>query len=211
MINLFRSRLPPQLMPSQITRLSEQSKLSFEEVQEWHDRFLLCYPYGYVSFEEFHIYLKRLHIYNGNYSYQHEQIPKRIVKQLFYKFKTSGSRRLNFEEFFRCNMLIAEESNEIKLTFLLKLFDQEKKYYYYSRKDIHQIFTTMFHLFNISPSNDDLLQRIDTILTRLHLHDSNVKICWNTFCVSILNQSSLFELLISSPDEDSCEIFITHL
>ncbi|CAF1481435.1 unnamed protein product, partial [Adineta steineri] len=66
MKNLFRSRLPLPLTVAQITRLSIQSRLALEEIEDWYDRFVVCYPYGYVSFKEFQIYLKQLNIYNGH-------------------------------------------------------------------------------------------------------------------------------------------------
>ncbi|UJR32802.1 hypothetical protein I4U23_020264 [Adineta vaga] len=112
MRSFFRSRLPPQLTSFQITRLSNQSKLSFEEIEHCYDQFILCYPYGYISFKDFRLYLKQLLFYNGNDQCQYNQLSKMILKQLFYRLNVNQEKKLSFEEFFRFNTLIAQESNE---------------------------------------------------------------------------------------------------
>jgi Ca2+-binding EF-hand superfamily protein len=195
----FRSRLPPQLTVPQKTRLSNQSNLSIEEIQEWYERFTHCYPYGYVSFKEFLIYLKQLNKYNGN---QPHQLSKLIIKQLFSKLNLNKDKQLNFEEFFRFNLLINQGSKEDKLKFILNVYDRQRNYYYTQLQTIN-ILTDMFDLLNISISKDDLSRRIDTVLTHLKLDNRNSKICWNTFCISVLRLSSFRELLLADSFDEN--------
>jgi len=194
MKNPFRSRLQIQLTLSQINRLSNQSKLLPEEIEQWYERFILCYPYGYVSFDEFVIYLKQLNICNGN---EQHQLSKAVVKQLFSTLNFSKTNQLNFDEFFRFNLLINQESEDTKLKFILSLYDRQKKIYY-TQQEVIKILINMFDLLNIPTLDNDLNHRIDRILIFLYSNNRNTKICWNTFCKSVLNQSSLLKLLLSN-------------
>ncbi|CAF1470640.1 unnamed protein product [Adineta steineri] len=207
MKNLFRSRLPLPLTVAQITRLSIQSRLALEEIEDWYDRFVVCYPYGYISFKEFQIYLKQLNIYNGHEQYQ---ISKLIIKQMFYILNKNQSKKLNFEEFFQFNLLINQESEENKLKFIFKLYDRQTKIYY-NQKEIQSILIHLFNLLNISRGSHEIIQIIDTILIHLHLNNQNIKICWNTFCKTVLNKPFLFKLLLSSNNDNFDEILVTRL
>ncbi|CAF2475494.1 unnamed protein product [Rotaria sp. Silwood2] len=191
--NLFRSRLPLQLTLSQITKLSNQFNLSSIEIERWYERFILCYPYGYVSFQEFLIYLKQLNIYRENQEYQ---LSKSLIKQLFYTLDVNNDKQLNFEEFFQFNLLINQGTNEDKLKLILNLHDRQQNYY--TQKEIVNIFTNMFALLNISKLVNDLSQSINTILTNANMNNKKSKICWNTFCIYVLNHSLSLELIFSN-------------
>ncbi|CAF1136820.1 unnamed protein product [Rotaria sordida] len=191
--NLFRSRLALQLTLSQITKLSNQFNLSSKEIEGWYERFICCYPYGYVSFQEFLIYLKQLNIYREN---QQHQLSKSLIKQLFYTLDINNDKQLNFEEFFQFNLLINQGTDEDKLKLILNLHDRQQNYY--TQQDIVNILTNMFALFNIPTLENNLSQRINTILTYADMDNKKAKICWNTFCTYVLNNSSSLELLLSN-------------
>ncbi|CAF0977896.1 unnamed protein product [Rotaria sp. Silwood1] len=191
--NIFRSRLPLQLTLSQITKLSNQFNLSSVEIERWYERFILCYPYGYVSFQEFLIYLKQLNIYGQNQQYQ---LSKSLIKQLFYTLDINNDKQLNFEEFFQFNLLINQGTNEDKLKLILNLHDRQQNYY--TQQKIVNILTNMFAFLNISQLSNGLSQRINTILINANMNNKKSKICWNTFCTYILNNSSSLQLLLSN-------------
>ncbi|CAF2976881.1 unnamed protein product [Rotaria socialis] len=191
--NIFRSHRPSQLTLSQLKQLSNQFNLSAEEIQRWYQRFILCYPYGYVSIQEFLAYLKQLNIDRENQQYQ---LPKSLIKQLFYTLDLNKDRKLNFEEFFQFNFLINQGTDQDKLKFILTIHDRHS--IYYTRQEIVDILKTLFDLLNISKQTNELSERINMILTSSKMNHNTTKICWNTFCTYVLNQSSSFQILLSN-------------
>jgi hypothetical protein len=109
--------------------------------------------------------------------------------------------------------LINQGSAEDKLKFILNLYDRQKEIFY-TQQEIVNILTNMFTLLNIPTSTNDLSERVDKILTYINLNNriSKKKICWNTFCITVLNHSTSFELLLSNNcDSDNFEeISISH-
>ncbi|CAF1283672.1 unnamed protein product [Rotaria sordida] len=95
--------------------------LPSKEIEGWYERFICCYPYGYVSFQEFLIYLKQLNIYREN---QQHQLFKSLIEQLFYTLDVNNDKQLNFEEFFQFNLLINQGTDEDKLKLILNLHDR---------------------------------------------------------------------------------------
>ncbi|CAF1105289.1 unnamed protein product [Rotaria magnacalcarata] len=191
--NIFRSRRPSQLTLSQLKQLSNQFNLSAEEIQSWYQHFILCYPYGYVSFQEFLVYLKHLNVDRKNQQYQ---LPKSLIKQLFYTLDLNKDRELNFEEFFQFNFLINQGTDQDKLKFILTIHDRHSSYY--ARQEIADILKMLFGLLNISKQTNELSERINMILTSSNMNNNATKICWDTFCTYILNQSSSFQILLSN-------------
>ncbi len=72
----------------------------------------------------------------------------------------------------------------------------------------------MFDLLNIPKPTDGLSKRIDTILNRANFNNQNTKISWHTFSSYVLEQPSLFKLLISNDtdgntSDDDFSVLIT--
>jgi len=201
MKSIFRSRLPPPLTSTQIVTLTKQSHLPVEDIEEWYERFNHCYPRGYLSQKEFLTYLKQFNIHNRNDSHP----TKSMVKQLFRVLDLNEDKQLNFEEFFFFNILINQGSIQDKLKLILNLYDRDKKKDL-TRQQLENVLINMFDLLNIPKPKNGLSQRINTILTRINFNTQSAKINWHTFSSSVLNNSSLFELLISNDvDENASE------
>jgi Ca2+-binding EF-hand superfamily protein len=193
MKRLFRSRLPPSLEPSQLSKLARQSHLPEEDIEEWYERFNHCYPHGRLSYKEFIMYLKQLQTQNGN-----DHNPKKsMVKQLFLLLDLDKDKQLNFEEFFLFNILINQGSIEDKLKLILSLYDKDKKKYL-TRQQLENVLRNMFDILDIHEPKTGLSKKIDTILTRANFNNQDSKISWHTFSSHVLNDPSLFKLLISN-------------
>jgi Ca2+-binding EF-hand superfamily protein len=211
MKRIFRSRLPPSLTATQISHLTSQSNLSEEDVQDWYERFNHCYPCGYLSHKEFMIYINQFYAYNGH----ENRLSKSITKQLFRLLDLNEDKQLNFEEFFFFHILINQGSTEEKLKLILRLYDRDEKKYL-TRQELEDVLISMFDLLNMTKSKNDLSQKIDTILSRANFNSQNSKISWRTFSTHILNDSSLYELLISKDINrknitDDFDIIVTRL
>ncbi len=209
MKSIFRSRLPPPLTSTQISTLTKGSHLSTEDVEEWYERFCHCYPSGYLSSKEFLNYLKQVHTQNRNNNYP----TKSMVKQLFRALDLDEDKQLNFEEFFIFNIFINQGTIEEKLKLILNLYDRDKKKYL-TRQEIENVLINMFDLLNIPKPTDGLSKRIDTILNRANFNNQNTKISWHTFSSYVLEQPSLFKLLISNDtdgntSDDDFSVLIT--
>jgi len=209
MKKIFRSRLPPPLTPTQISSLTKQSHLPVEEIQEWYERFNHCYPRGYLSSKEFLTYIKQFHTYNRT----HNQPTKSMVKQLFRILDINEDKQLNFEEFFIFNLLINQGTSEDKLKLILHLYDQDKTKYL-TRQQLENVLTNMFDILNIPKPINGLSKKLDTILTRANFNNQNSKISWHTFSSSVIDNPSLFRLLISNStdrrtSEDDFDYLIT--
>lgn len=200
MKSFFRSRLPQRLTLSQVTSLSRQSSLSPGEIEKWYERFILCYTDGYVTYQDFLIHIKQLNIYHGN---QQNQLSISMIKQLYSNLDVDKDKQLNFEEFFRFNILINQGSTEDKLKFILNLYDRQKQVYY-TQQEISILLTNMFYLLNIPKSSNNLSERLDKILSYISLNNQTKKISWNIFCMSVRNCSTLQEiLLLNNSDNES--------
>jgi Ca2+-binding EF-hand superfamily protein len=116
------------------------------------------------------------------------------VKQLFSNLDLNEDGRLNFEEFFRFNLLVNQSSAEDKLKFILNLYDPRRENRF-TQDEIVVILTNMFYILDIPRSTNKLSEKLDYILKSNNL---NNRICWNTFSVLLLNHSILFELLLSN-------------
>ena len=193
MKSLFRSRLPPPLQATQISKLARQSRVSEEDIEEWYERFNHCYPRGSLSVKEFIMYLKQIQTQNGN----DNNPTKSMVKRLFHLLDLDKDKQLNFEEFFLFNILINQGLVEDKLRLILSLYDTDKQKYL-TRQQLENVLINMFDLLDIPKPTNGLSQKIDTILTRANFNNQNGKISWHTFSSHVLNDPSLFELLISN-------------
>ncbi len=116
------------------------------------------------------------------------------MKQLFSNLDLNEDGRLNFEEFFRFNLLVNQSSAEDKLKFILNLYDPRRENRF-TQDEIVVILTNMFYILDIPRSTNKLSEKLDYILKSNNL---NNRICWNTFSVLLLNHSILFELLLSN-------------
>lgn len=192
MKNLFRSRVPPTLTPTQINHLAMQSHLPTHDIEEWYERFNHCYPRGYLSYKEFIGYLQQVNIQNGN----DNRLTKSLVKRLFLALDLNEDKQLNFEEFFLFNILLNQGSFYDKLKLILSLYDRDKQKYL-THLQLETILTNMFDLLDIPKPANGLSEKIHTILNRAHFNNQNTKISWHTFSSYILNDPSLFEVLIS--------------
>jgi hypothetical protein len=72
----------------------------------------------------------------------------------------------------------------------------------------------MFDILNIPKPINGLSKKLDTILTRANFNNQNSKISWHTFSSSVIDNPSLFRLLISNStdrrtSEDDCDYLIT--
>jgi Ca2+-binding EF-hand superfamily protein len=207
MKSLFRSRLPPALTSAQINTLAEQSHLEIEDIEEWYERFNHCYPRGYLSLKEFFNYLQQLNIQKKN----DYRPTKSMVKQLFRILDLNEDKQLNFEEFFLFNIFINYGSSKEKLKLILTLSDRNKTKYL-TREQLENVLNDMFDLLNIPKPINGLSRTIDTILTRANFNKQETKISWHTFSTYILNDESLFQLLISKDNNglhDDFDILIT--
>jgi Ca2+-binding EF-hand superfamily protein len=207
MKSLFRSRLPPALTSAQINTLAEQSHLEIEDIEEWYERFNHCYPRGYLSLKEFFNYLQQLNIQKKN----DYRPTKSMVKQLFRILDLNEDKQLNFEEFFLFNIFINYGSSKEKLKLILTLYDRNKTKYL-TREQLENVLNDMFDLLNIPKPINGLSRTIDTILTRANFNKQETKISWHTFSTYILNDESLFQLLISKDNNglhDDFDILIT--
>ncbi|CAF3160942.1 unnamed protein product [Rotaria sp. Silwood2] len=198
MKSLFRSRLPPELTPTQINSLATESHLPAEDIKEWYERFNHCYPRGYLSYKEFISYLQQLYAQNGN----DNRLTKSTVKQLYNVLDLNEDKHLNFEEFFLFNRLINHGSSEEKLKLICHLYDRDKKKYL-TRLQLENILTNMFDLLNLRRSKNGLSQNINEILTRANFSNQNTKISWNTFSTYVLNDPSLFAVLVSADNDEN--------
>jgi len=207
MKSIFRSRLPPPLTPTQINTLTRESHLSTEDIEEWYERFNHCYPRGYLSLKEFFNYLQQLNIQKKN----DHRPTKSMVKQLFRILDLNEDKQLNFEEFFLFNIFINYGSSKEKLKLILTLYDRNKTKYL-TREQLENVLNDMFDLLNIPKPKNGLSRTIDTILTRANFNKQETKISWHTFSTYILNDESLFQLLISNDNNglhDDFDILIT--
>jgi len=207
MKSLFRSRLPPALTSAQINTLAEQSHLEIEDIEEWYERFNHCYPRGYLSLKEFFNYLQQLNIQKKN----DHRPTKSMVKQLFRILDLNEDKQLNFEEFFLFNIFINYGSSKEKLKLILTLYDRNKTKYL-TWEQLENVLNDMFDLLNIPKPINGLSRTIDTILTRANFNKQETKISWHTFSTYILNDESLFQLLISKDNNglhDDFDILIT--
>ena len=205
MKSIFRSRLPPPLTSMQISSLSKQSHLESEDIEEWYERFHHCYPRGYLSLKEFFHYLQQLNTAKK----KDIQPTKSMVKQLFRILDLNEDKQLNFEEFFLFNVLINQGSGKEKLKLILSLYDRNK-IKYLTREQLEKVLNSMFELLNIPKPANGLPKTIETILTRANFNNHDTKISWHTFSTCLLNDPSLFQLLIPADtngdrvdDEDS--------
>ena len=191
MKSLFRSRLPPPLTRDQVTRLSDECQLPSEEIQESYERFNHCYPRGYLSQAKFLFYLKQVHSQNG----RDYRLTNAMVKQLFRLLDLNEDKHLNFEEFFLFNILMNQGSDEEKLRLVLGLYDRDKNKYL-TRQQLESVLLSMFDLLDIPQPDDSLSQRIQTLFQRCNFTDHHSKISWNTFRTYVLEDASLFQLLL---------------
>ena len=111
-------------------------------------------------------------------------------------------------------MLINQGSSEDKLKLILNLYDRDKQKYV-SRQELEEVLINMFDLLNMTKPKTDLSQKLDTILSRGNFNTQN-KISWHTFSSHVLNNSSLFDLLISrntnrNKTRDDPDIIVTRL
>lgn len=193
MKRVFRSRVSPPLTATQLYTLTRQSHLSAEELEEWHQRFTHCYPRGYLSFKEFLFYLQQLNTPTKNN--EQKRPMKSMLKQLFRILDLNEDKQLNFEEFFLFNLLINRGTEGDKLKLILNLYDREKTKYL-TLKQLENVLTDMFDLLNIPQPPDGISRRIDWILSRAELNSQDSKISWQTFRNCILNDPTLFALLV---------------
>lgn len=199
--NPFRPRRASRLTLSHLRTLSEQFNLSSKDIEIWYEHFILCFPFGYVSFKEFIIYLQQLNISEMN---QQDQLSKSLIKQIFYTLDFNKNKQVDFDEFFEFNFLINQGTNEEKLRFLLTIHDH--KPIYYTKSEMLNILKTLFALFNISTQTNGLLERINTVLKQAKIDDDSAKICWDKFCTYVLNHQSSFEFFLSNnPDNENVE------
>lgn len=192
MKNLFRTRPPRHLTLPQLNRLSTQSNITPTEVQKWYERFVRCYTSGYVSLNEFEKYIRQVYLHQGLHR---EQMSKSLMKEIYSTLDINRDQELNFEEFFRFSLLINLGSIEEKLKFILTLYRREREVQF-TREEIARLLTTMFKFFDMSKSMEKLDGNIDEIFRSIN---ANQRIGWNTFCTTVLNQLTLFELQPSNP------------
>lgn len=197
MKRVFRSRVSGPLTATQLHTLSHQSHLSAEELEEWHERFKNCYPRGYLSYKEFLDYLQRL---NSSKKNDEHRPMKSMLKQLFRLLDLNEDKQLNFEEFFLFNLLINRGTEREKLKLILNLYDREKSKYL-TQKQLENVLTDMFDLLNIPKPADGLPRRIELIFSRANFNQQEAKISWHTFRNFVLNDPSLFALLVSDDEE----------
>lgn len=201
-------RLPPQLTLPQITKLSNQFSLSSAEIERWYERFIRCYPYGYISFQEFGMYLKQANIYEVN---QQHALPKSLMRQLFSTLDLNDDQELDFEEFFQFTLFINEGTDTDKLKLVLNLCERQQTYY--KQQEIVNILANLFGLLNIPRWQNDLSERVGTILRYVNMNNNAKKISWNKFCLFVLNHSPSFDLLLAHnmDSEDFEENLVTSL
>jgi Ca2+-binding EF-hand superfamily protein len=197
MKSIFRSRLPPPLTSAQINTITKQSHLEIEDIQEWYERFNHCYPRGYLSLKEFINYLQQLNIAKKNDNHP----TKSMMKQLFRILDLNEDKQLNFEEFFLFILFINQGSVKEKLKLILNLYDRNKTKYL-TREQLENVLNNMFDLLNIPKPPNGLSKTIETILTRANFNKQETKISWHTFSTYIVNDPSLFQLLISGDNND---------
>lgn len=198
MRSLFRSRVPPPLTASQIHRLADRSNLSTAEIQDSYERFVLCYVYGYLSLDEFLLYLIRVHWHAGHRSFSLDRF---LVKRLFQRFDRDHDQQLNFEEFFLGNLVMHQQSDKEKLTFILKLCDRDQTKYYAQQQTVAML-NDLCDLFDLPCAREARRKRIHSIVEQLYPGHRNNKISWTKLCTSIRKRSSLFNYLLSDADED---------
>ncbi|UJR13890.1 hypothetical protein I4U23_000897 [Adineta vaga] len=193
MKNFFRSRLPPSLDAAQLDKLSRECHLPKEDVEEWYERFNHCYPRG-LSYKEFIVYLQQI---QTTQNLPDKRLGKSMIKRLFRLLDLNQDKQLDFEEFFIFNILINQGLAEDKLKLILNLYDKKKEKYL-TKQQLENVLIDMFDLLNIPKPTNGLTQTIETILTRANFNRQNAKISWHAFSSHVLNDSSLFNLLISN-------------
>jgi len=197
--NLFRTLTPQKLTLPLIENLSLQSNLSPSEIERWYQQFIYCYTYGYVSFNEFVVHIKQLCIYHGN---RRSQLSKRFLWQLFSRLDIDRDQKLNFEEFFRFNILINQGNRNEKLIFILTFFKHDENIYFTQEKLI-EFFINIFYLLNLSKFVEYLPEKIQKILSSINIDVEQKQISWNEFTLCILNHSNLFESLITIKSKEN--------
>ena len=198
MKRLFRSRLPAPLTGEEIENLSQASNLPSEDIEEWHERFNHCYPRGYLSLEEFMQYLQQI---NHPKNREKSGSTKTLVKKLFRLIDLNDDKHMNFDEFFLFNILMNQGSPDDKLRLIFRLYDQQKDKYL-TEEQLEDVLTKMFDILAIPKPRDGLSQPIDQILSRTHITRQHNKIPWNTFRSYVLQDQSLFHLLLPSTQVD---------
>lgn len=205
---LFRSRLPPPLSTTEVTRLSNLSDWSESDILHWYERFVHCYPSGYLTLNDFGAHLQYITIFQNHHSFQ---LDNYIIKEIFHRFDKDNDQKLNFEEIFQCHLFIHGESDRMKLKFILQLYHRNKTKYY-SRAKVFDTLMNLFDLFNMHGERFEREKKLVTIIYQIEPNDREKnKISWTNMCRSMKKEISFFKYLLSDDDDAAETNSITHL
>ncbi|CAF1086899.1 unnamed protein product [Rotaria sordida] len=184
----FQSKISQSLTAQEINILSLKTKLSPKDIQEWYLRFVHCYPYGFLTRQQFIKYYQQL-------LDEHSIKIKGLIKELFDVFDLNKDDKLDFSEFLLLNVLTNDGSIDDKLNLIFLLY-YNKKGKTMSRDELKEFLRNIFDLFDIPSSKIHINQVINKIFEKnsLNKHD---RIEWDQFVKEILNDDTLFQELIS--------------
>ncbi|CAF1287494.1 unnamed protein product [Rotaria sordida] len=124
LFSCFQSKIPQSLTAQEINILSLKTKLPPKDIQEWYLRFVHCYPYEYLSRQQFINYYQQLIDENSIKI-------KGLIKELFDVFDLNKDNKLDFLEFLLLNVLTNDGSihDKLNVIFLLYSYEKEKQYH----------------------------------------------------------------------------------
>lgn len=184
----FQSRLPAPLTSKDIHLLTLKCNLTREELHQWHDSFVHCYPHGYLSKKKFVLYFQQL---RDEYSLQ----LRPFIEQLFDVFDLDNDKKLDFSEFVLLSVLSNDGSINEKMQLIFRFYQHDKDKCL-SREEIKEFLRHMFDVFDIPSSKSNITDVIDRVFQRNDLNREQ-KIKWDQFTQDVLNDQTLFRQLVS--------------
>ena len=192
----FRSRVARPLSEEEMNELMKISGMDEDELNDWSSRFQTCYPYGYLTWEEF------LRFYED---YQDEFYPEMnsSLRQFFSLLDLNNDQKLDFYEFGLFYLLIHQGSREEKLQSLCRFYQREKKERSWTKKEFKVLLRNLFCLFDIPLSHSDFQRLINETFSHSNLDSPTDRINWRQFTSFILQFSSSTDIdaLLSSSQQ----------
>lgn len=193
----FGTRPRLSFTKKELNELKLDIDLKNSELNDWYLRFLNCYPYGYLNFEEFFEYFQ-------NFNEENYSNLKDLIKDLFHLFDLNKDEKLNFNEFILFNQLINNGTIEEKFHRLLQLYDHQKEKSL-NKSQLNELIRNLFYLFNIPYSKSNTNDIIQWIFHINHLEPDQT-ILWEQFQSETRNNDLVYRELLCLPNQTSTNL-----
>ena len=194
MKNFLRSRFPPPLTETELNLFSLRSNLSLSEVRDFYERFVHCYPLGYLTIDDFRLYLKEILF---RQTQKRIDLDRYLLKNFFRRLDKDQDQRLNFDEFFNGNLFMHQSTDSDRFGYILKLTNREKTKFY-SRIQILENYKNLLILFNLSHVERVVYRVIKEIIKDQDHHGLARKMSWTSVCLSIEQKFSIVDYFSTS-------------